>query len=176
VYQLYPEELADPQAVPSPEEDARGHGNIHYVRSSEESRSLSTRREPCVIVASGGMCEAGRILNHFKHNIDDPRCTVVLVSYQAPYSLGRKLLEKGPTVWFEGKRWNKWADVVDLSFSGHADHDDFLALLGPAAAATKKVRLVHGEIEAAEALARSLRAAGFADVELARYGENVEIG
>jgi metallo-beta-lactamase family protein len=177
VYQSYPDELVDPRAVPSPEEDERGHGNIHYVRSAEESRLLSTRRGPCVIVASGGMCEAGRILNHFKHNIDDPRCSVVLVSYQAPYSLGRKLLEKGPVVYFEGQRWNKWAEVADLTgFSGHADHDDFLQLLGPAAAATGKVRLVHGEVEAAEALARSLRAAGFADVDLAHYGETVEIG
>jgi metallo-beta-lactamase family protein len=177
VYQRYPGELVNPHAVPSPEEDEKGNGNIHYVRSAEESRLLSTRQGPCVIVASGGMCEAGRILNHFKHNIDDPRCSVVLVSYQAPYSLGRKLLEKGPVVYFEGQRWNKWADVADLTgFSGHADHEDFLRLLGPAAAATKKVRLVHGEIEAAEALARSLRAAGFADVELAHYGEQVEIG
>jgi metallo-beta-lactamase family protein len=176
VYQRYPDELVDPHAVASPEDDERGHGNIRYVRSAEESRLLSIRREPCVIVASGGMCEAGRILHHFKHNIDDPRVSVILVSYQAPYSLGRKLLEKGPVVYFEGKRWNKWAEVADLTgFSGHADHDDFLKLLGPAAAATKKVRLVHGEVDAGEALARSLRAAGFVDVELARYGERVSI-
>jgi metallo-beta-lactamase family protein len=177
VYQRYSGELVDPHAVPSPEEDEQGYGNIHYVRSAEGSRLLSTRRGPCVIVASGGMCEAGRILNHFKHNIDDPRCSVVLVSFQAPYSLGKKLLEKGPVVYFEGQRWNKWADVADLTgFSGHADHEDFLKLLGPIAAATKKVRLVHGEIEAAEALARSLRAAGFTDVDLARYGEPMGVG
>jgi metallo-beta-lactamase family protein len=123
------------------------------------------------------MCEAGRIMNHFRHNIDDPRCSILLVSYQAPQSLGRKLLERGPVVYFDGKRWNKWAEVVDLTgFSGHADHDDLLKLLSPTASETKKVRLVHGEVEAGEALARSLRAVGFRDVDLAHYGEQVEIG
>jgi metallo-beta-lactamase family protein len=177
VYQKHLDELAVKEAVISPGEDDRGISNVRYVRSVEESRRLSTRRDSCVIVASGGMCEAGRIMNHFRHNIDDPRCSILLVSYQAPQSLGRKLLERGPVVYFDGKRWNKWAEVVDLTgFSGHADHDDLLKLLSPTASETKKVRLVHGEVEAGEALARSLRAAGFADVDLARYGESVEVG
>src|SRR5205814_8354156 len=134
-------------------------------RSQEESRELSARRGPCVLVASGGMVEGGRSLHHLKDVIDDPRCSVVLVSYQAPHSLGRRLLERGPAVRFHGHKWNKWADVVALpGFSGHADHDDFLALLRPLAGSGPRVRLVHGEEEQAEALAGALRAEGFADV------------
>lgn len=163
VYQLHPDRVL-PGAVPPPEGEA---GPVRYVRGLEESRDLSTRREACVVVASGGMCEGGRILHHLRHNVDDPRNTIALVSYQAPGSLGRRLLEKGPTVRFAGRDWNKWADVVDLNgFSGHADRDDFRALLGPAAGRAGKVRLVHGEPEQADALAGTLRELGFADVDV----------
>src|SRR5262249_48596133 len=95
--------------------------NVYYVRSPEESKELDGRREPCVIVAPGGMCEGGRIVQHLKQHIDDPRCSVVLVNYQAPHTPGRQLLERGPTVRLHGRKWNKWADVVYLAgFSGHA--------------------------------------------------------
>src|SRR5262249_35255336 len=66
---------------------------IRYAREREESRELSRQREPCVIVASGGMCEGGRILHHLQNHVDDPRCTVALVSYQAPGTPGRQLLD-----------------------------------------------------------------------------------
>jgi metallo-beta-lactamase family protein len=149
---------------------------VRYVRSLTESRELSTRREPCVIVASGGMCEAGRILRHLQENIDDPRASVVLVSYQAPQSLGRRLLEPGPRVRFRGRDWNKWADVVDLNgFSGHADHNDFLDLLTPLAGKTRKVRLVHGDRASAEALSSALRETGFAEVEIPWRGDKVSV-
>jgi metallo-beta-lactamase family protein len=149
---------------------------VHYVRSLEESRALSTRHEPCVIVASGGMCEAGRILRHLQENIDDPRASIVLVSYQSPMSLGRKLLQQGPHVHFRGRNWNKWADVIDLhGFSGHADHNDFLHLLSPLADKTRKVRLVHGEPQSAEALSSALRKTGFAEVEIPWRGDKVSV-
>jgi len=149
---------------------------VHYVRSLQESRELSKQREPCVIVASGGMCEAGRILRHLQENIDDPRASIVLVSYQSPLSLGRKLLERGPKIHFRGRNWNKWADVVGLhGFSGHADHNDFLHLLSPLAAKTRKVRLVHGDRESAEALSSALRKTGFAEVEIPWRGDKVSV-
>src|SRR5262249_21786449 len=130
---------------------------VRFIRDADESRELSHRREPCVVVASGGMCEGGRIVQHLKHNIDDPRCTVALVSYQAPGTPGRQLLERGPTVRFHGRKWNKWAEVVDLNgFSGHADHSDLLEQLAPSASLTRKVCLVHGEPERAEALRAAL--------------------
>jgi metallo-beta-lactamase family protein len=147
-----------------------------YLHDRDEARSVSMGREPCVIVASGGMCEGGRILQHLKHHLDDPRCTIVLVSYQAPHSLGHQLLQKCPTVRFHGRTWNKWASVVELNgFSGHADRDDFLALLGDAAAETGRVRLVHGEPAQSEALAGTLRSRGFREVEAARREECVSV-
>jgi metallo-beta-lactamase family protein len=153
---------------------AAGLPSVHYLRSSEEAREVSMLSDPCIIVASGGMCDGGRILQHLRLHIDDPRYAVVLVSYQAPNSLGAQLLQHRPTVRFHGRSWNKWAEVVSISgFSGHADQDDFLALLAPAAAATGKVRLVHGEPPQAEALAEGLRQIGFSDVAIPRREEQV---
>jgi metallo-beta-lactamase family protein len=149
---------------------------VHYFRTHEEARAVSTQREPCVIVASGGMCDGGRIVQHLRLHLDDPRCSVLLVSYQAPHSVGAQLLERRPTVRFHGRTWNKWAEVVELNgFSGHADHDDFLALLGPVAGETGKVRLVHGELPQAEALAAGLRQVGFADVAVPHREERVSV-
>jgi metallo-beta-lactamase family protein len=147
---------------------------VRYVRDGDESKALAESGGPCVIVASGGMCEGGRIVRHLKANIDDPRSSVVLVSYQAPNSLGRRLLEPRPTVRIHGRDWNLWADVIDLNgFSGHADRNDFLDFLGPLAGRTKHVRLVHGEPEQAAALAEALRGRGFADVGIPEPGEKV---
>ena len=122
------------------------------------------------------MCDGGRITTYLRQHIDDPRTTIVLVSYQAPHSVGHRLLEKRPTVRFHGRVWNKWADVVEMKgFSGHADHNDFLALLGSSAGRTRQVRLVHGEPEQATALARGLREHGFADVEAPHLEETAEV-
>jgi metallo-beta-lactamase family protein len=167
VHSLYPCHLTD---------DARSTlpSKVQYVREREESRALSSQRGPCFLVASGGMCEAGRILNHLEQNVDDPRNSIVLVSYQAPGSLGRRLLERGPRVHFRGRSWNKWADVVDLNgFSGHADREDFLKHFRPLLPRRPRIRLVHGEYEQAHALAGALRAVGFDEVDIPRRADRV---
>jgi metallo-beta-lactamase family protein len=151
------------------------HNGAHYLRSPEDSREASHDRGPSVIIAPSGMCEGGRILHHLKLHIDDPRTTVVLVNYQAPHTPGRRLLERGPTVRFHGKKWNKWADIVYLAgFSGHADHDDLLAFFEPLSRRTK-VCLVHGELEQAAAFRDALLAVGFRDVAIPARGETVAV-
>jgi metallo-beta-lactamase family protein len=149
---------------------------VRYVRSHEESRALTQLLAPAVILAPGGMCEGGRILQHLKHHVDDPRCSIVLVSYQAPHTPGRRLLERGPTVRIHGRKWNKWAEVFYLAgFSGHADHNDLVAYLGPLAGRAGKLCLIHGEEEQAQALARNLRERGFAGVLLPERGETIAV-
>jgi metallo-beta-lactamase family protein len=150
---------------------ASGPEAIH-LRTAEEVEEVTTARGAAIVVASGGTCDGGRIMRHLRHHIDDPRASVVLVSYQPPHSVGARLLERGPTVRFHGRTWNKWAEIVQISgFSGHADQNDFLALLGPAAAEANRVRLVHGEPEHAKALAESLRQVGARDVAAPIHGE-----
>ncbi|HEV3146891.1 MAG TPA: MBL fold metallo-hydrolase RNA specificity domain-containing protein, partial [Gemmataceae bacterium] len=106
----------------------------------------------------------------------DPRCSVVLVSYQAAGTLGRKMLDRGPTVRFLGKDWNKWAEIERLEgFSAHADQPDFLAYFQPLLGKVGKVCLVHGERERAEALALALREQGWPDVCFPTVGDCVEL-
>jgi metallo-beta-lactamase family protein len=158
-----------------PDADLHGPG-VEYIRSREESEIASTERGPAVIIAPSGMCDGGRVLHHLKQHLDDPRCTILLVSYQAPHTLGRQLLEPRPTVRFHGRAWNLWAEVVEVDgFSGHAGHDDLLAAIGPLAGRAKKVRLVHGEMERAEVLAKALGEAGFGDVAVPERGETVTL-
>lgn len=136
-----------------------------WLESEDDAWLKSTQRDQCIIVASGGMCEGGRIVQHLKYHIDDPRSTVVLVSYQAPDSIGAQLLSPVPTIRFHGKTWNKWIDVAEVKgFSGHADKDDFEGLLQGAVSGTRHVRLVHGEPWSLFALEKQLRQMGFADV------------
>ncbi len=178
VYKAHPNSLAEDVAI----EVREGHGilggdGVEYVREFEESMWLTTRPGPCIIIASSGMCDAGRIIGHLKQNVDDPRCTVALVSYQAQGTTGRRLLEPKPTVRFQGREWNKWIEVVHLDgFSGHADKADFIAYLSPLVGKVKKVRLIHGEREQAEALAATLRELGFPDVSVPAPGDRVEVG
>lgn len=178
VYRSHPNSLSADVATAVKE----GHGilggdGVRYVREFEESMKLVTRPGPVVVVAAAGMCDAGRIVAHLKQNIDDPRCTVALVSYQAAGTTGRKLLEPKPTIRFQGREWNKWIDVVHLNgFSGHADRNDFLAYLSPLAGKVGKVRLIHGEHEQADAMAETLRGVGFPDVRVPEPGEKVVIG
>jgi metallo-beta-lactamase family protein len=170
IHRLYPDLLAEPYRHEVANPLAR------YVRDARESRALSREPGPCVLVASGGMCEAGRIVNHLEHNVDDPRSTILLVSYQAPGSLGRKLLERGPTVRIRGRSWNKWADVVDLNgFSAHADQADLRQFFRPLYDRQPRVCLVHGEPEQAHALAGVLRDDGIMDVSVPARGDGVNL-
>jgi metallo-beta-lactamase family protein len=147
---------------------------VTYIRDFEDSIRISRRPDPCIVIAASGMCDAGRILHHLKEHVDDPRCTVILVSYQAYGTTGRRLLEKSPTVKFLGKDWNKWAEIVHLDgFSSHADRSDFMAYLSPLAGQVHKIRLIHGEREQAEALATGLRELGFNDVGVPSPGDVV---
>ena len=158
-----------------------GHGilggdGVTYIRKPEESLRLTARTGACVVIASSGMCDAGRIQQHLKAHIDDPRACIVLVSYQAQGTVGRKLLESGPKIRFGGKDWNKWIEVHHLDgFSGHADKNDFIAYLTPLVGKVKKIRLIHGERDQAEALATTLEGLGFDDVSVPNPGDVVEL-
>jgi metallo-beta-lactamase family protein len=153
-----------------------GGRRVRYVEKVHESIALNGRREPCVIISASGMCEAGRVLHHLRHNVEDPRGTILIAGYQAPDTLGRRLVERRPEVRILGRALALKAEVVVLNgLSSHADHGDLMRSLGPLAGTTRRVRLVHGEPARAEALAVGLRAGGFADVSIPDRGESVPV-
>jgi metallo-beta-lactamase family protein len=177
VFRLHPECFDDETArLLEQDPDLFGRHRVHYLKSVEESKRLNGQREPCVIIAASGMCEAGRILHHLVHNIEDSRNTVMIVGYQAPNTLGRRLVEKRPEVRVLDHVLKLRAEIVVLNgFSSHADHQDLLDYYRPLAGKVKKVRLVHGEEPQATALAEALRKEGFVDVSAPAPGERVEV-
>ena len=168
VFRAHPECFDDEtRELLATQPDLFGERHVRYVETVNESVSLNHRQEPCVIIASSGMCEAGRILHHLKHNLDNARNTILIAGYQAEHTLGRRLVEKQPEVRVLGRMIPMKAEVVVLNgLSSHADHADLLRMLGPLAKGTARVRLVHGEVPRAEALAVGLRGIGFADVAI----------
>ena len=151
-----------------------GEGRVHYVEKVHDSIALNRAPGPCVIISASGMCEAGRVLHHLKHNLGDARNTILIAGYQADGTLGRRLVERRPEVRVLGRAVPVKAEIVVLNgLSSHADHPDLLRALGPLAATTGKVRLVHGEPDRAARLVEGLRGVGFADVAAAERGDVV---
>lgn len=156
--------------------DLFGEQRIHYVEKVHDSIALNGRPGPSIIISASGMCEAGRILHHLKHNIEDSRNTILIVGFQAPETLGRRLVERRPEVRILGRSCAVKAEIVVLNgLSSHADHKDLLRDLGPLVGKTQRIRLVHGEPDRATALAVGLRTLGFTDVEIPDRGDVVAI-
>jgi metallo-beta-lactamase family protein len=156
--------------------DLFGEQHVRYVDKVHESIALNDRRDPCVIISASGMCEAGRILHHLKHNVEDARSTILIAGYQAEGTLGRRLVERRPEVRVLGRTLALRAEVVVLNgLSSHADHGGLLRSLGPLVGTAQRVRLVHGEPARAEALAEGLRAVGFADVAVPERGDSAPL-
>jgi len=177
VFRLHPECFDEETALLLEDDpDVFGEKRIRYVRAVEESKQLNDLRDPCIIIAASGMCEAGRILHHLKHNIEDERNAVLIVGYQAPETLGKRLVERRPEVRILDRYYKLRAEVVVMNgFSAHADRQDFLDYLGPLSGQARAVRLVHGEPEQSEALAEALRGRGFADVAIPDRGDSVHL-
>jgi metallo-beta-lactamase family protein len=175
VFRLHPECFDEETAKLLAEDpDLFGGRRVHYVQSVEESKKLNDRKDPCIIIAASGMCETGRIVHHLKHGIEDPRNTVAIIGFQAPETLGRRIVEKRPEVRIHGQMLKLRAEVVVMNgFSSHADQNDFRDYLKPLAKDTAHVRLVHCDVDQAEALAKSLRSYGFTDVAIPDRGESV---
>jgi len=141
VFRLHPECFDEATAkLLEDDPDLFGGRRIQYTRTVEESKRLNARSEPCVIIAASGMCEAGRIVHHLKHGIEDPRNTILIIGFQAPETLGRRLVERREEVRIHGQFWKLRAEVVVMNgFSSHADRNDFRDLLGPLAGQVKQV-------------------------------------
>lgn len=155
--------------------DLFGGRQVRYIESVHESIALNHFADPCVIISASGMCEAGRILHHLRHNVCDPRSTILLVGFQADGTLGRRLAEGRSEVRILGGVYPVKAEVLALDgLSSHADQPEIIAALRPLAGSAR-VRLVHGEPDRAAALAEALRAAGFADVAVPAPGDTATV-
>ncbi len=130
--------------------------------TSDESRMINADRTPKVIISASGMCEAGRIRHHLKHNLWRPECTVLFVGYQAVGTLGRALLENAPSVKLFGETVDVQAELCQLTgLSGHADRDGLLRWVNAFENKPKRVFVIHGEDEVENIFTDALREQGF---------------
>ncbi len=138
---------------------------LHYVRSLEESKALNGRPGPMVIISASGMAESGRILHHLRNNIGDPRNTIVIVSWQAPDTLGRRLAEGAHQVRIFGEEFVRRAEVAVVDgLSAHAGQNFLLEYALAARQRVRQIILVHGEEAPEQALQQKLAEAGAAPV------------
>ena len=135
-----------------------GSKYVEFCESWEDSRRLNYQPGPAVIIASSGMCEAGRIRHHLKHTVENPDNAIVIVSYQAENTLGRKISDGVERIqimdqWYE---LNAAVYVLD-GFSGHADRNDLGWWYEQTGGKIGKGFLVHGEVESMESLSSVLQ-------------------
>jgi metallo-beta-lactamase family protein len=149
---------------------------MRFVREVEESKAINKLQGPAIIISASGMCETGRILHHLKNNIEDARNTVVIVGWQAPHTLGRRLVEKQQRVRIFGKEYERRAEVHVLNgFSAHADRGELLdwfdQMRDPS---LERVFVVHGEVESSMALAEAFKERRVAHVLVPEPSQEVE--
>lgn len=144
-----------------------GFDNLHYTTNVAESKKINDLKDPCIIISSSGMCEAGRILHHLKNNIENPRNTILIVGYMAEDTLGRKIANREPEVKIFGQSYKLRARVKILNtFSAHADYKDVMKFVGHMnLERLKKVFLIHGEDDALAAMGEHLLSIGVKEVQ-----------
>jgi metallo-beta-lactamase family protein len=160
-----------------PGHDIFGFKQLRYIRDVEQSKRLNSLTGPGVIISASGMAEAGRIQHHLKNNIADSRNTILIVGWQAPNTLGRRIVEKTPMVRIYGKEYPLRAEVVTLNgFSNHADQPGLLSWAQGFKPPPKRTFVVHGDPDAATELAARLRQdLGFPEVMIPALHQTVEI-
>lgn len=125
--------------------------------SAEQSQALNTVNGPCIIIAGAGMCNAGRIMHHLRHNLWHDDCHVIIVGYQAYGSLGRSLIEGAGKVRIMGETVSVRATISALGgFSAHAGQTDLLRWLEPMTGDRPQVILTHGESHQQQQLASKI--------------------
>ncbi len=156
--------------------DPFGFDMMRYTRSTNQSKELNFLREPAVIISASGMCEAGRILHHLKNNVEDPRNTVLIVGWQAPNTLGRRIVEKQPRLRILGEEYDLRAEVVTINgFSAHAGRSELLDWTARINERPRQTFVVHGELDASLALADGLRGQGYPDVQVPELGQRFTV-
>ncbi|MDD7512233.1 MAG: MBL fold metallo-hydrolase [Peptostreptococcaceae bacterium] len=132
--------------------------NLRFTRSTAESQSLNMDKSPKVIISASGMCEAGRIRHHLKHNLWDSRNSIVFVGYQGEGTLGRMLVEGAKEVTLFGEVIAVNAEIHNLEgFSGHADQNGLFSWVAGFQQKPSKVFIVHGETESKETFAKLIK-------------------
>jgi metallo-beta-lactamase family protein len=146
------------------------------ISSTQDSKQLTQSKMPAIIISSSGMATGGRVLHHLKAALPDSRNTALFVGFQAEGTRGRQLVDGAPAVKIHGQMVPVHAHVVRIdSMSAHADSQEILRWLGGFTRAPTMTFLVHGEINAMEALDASIKSALGWHTKMPAHEERVEL-
>ncbi|MDZ4757077.1 MAG: MBL fold metallo-hydrolase [Bacteroidota bacterium] len=160
-----------------PENDAFDFPDLYYISSKEQSMALNNDNKPSIIISASGMAEAGRVKHHIANNIEQKQNTILLVGYCTPESLGGRLKNGNKEVKIFGQMHQVNCRIENLEgYSAHGDYNEMLEYLScQNPAETKKIFLVHGEIEAQTNFLRLLHEKKFKHVEIPELGDEFEL-
>ncbi|MGV8049837.1 MAG: MBL fold metallo-hydrolase [Anaerolineaceae bacterium] len=148
--------------------------NLYFTRSVDESKALNEYHEPMLIISASGMAENGRILHHLANNIEDGRNTIVIISWQSPNTLGRRLAEQEHKVHIFGDEYYRKAEVVTIGgLSAHAGQDGLVEYVLSSRETLKRIIFVHGEEKAFAALTGRLKE--YSDMPEIAYPQKGEV-
>lgn len=155
---------------------ARDLATMRWTATAEESKQINAISGPCLIMAPSGMCNAGRILHHLRHNIGNPEAHVLIVGFQGRGTIGRQLVDGAKEIFVYGERYTVRARIHTLGgFSAHAGQTDLLKWFAPLASARPRVVLTHGEDGPRQALAASIASRHGLTAVLPALGETVTL-
>ena len=149
---------------------------LQFSRTADESKELNAKEESAIIISASGMCEVGRIKHHLKHHLWDPNSTILFVGYQAPGTLGRKLVdgEKKVKIFGEEIAVNARIEYIE-GYSGHADQEWLMNFVYSFTNPPKHIFLVHGEPEGQMVLKQKLEENTEIPITIPEFGESYEL-
>jgi metallo-beta-lactamase family protein len=155
---------------------ARELDHVTMIESAQESMALNEKSGPLMIIAGSGMCTAGRILHHLRHNLWRPETSVLFVGYQAEGSLGRRLVEGADEVKIFGETIAVKARIATINgFSGHAGQTELVEWFDSLAGSHPRLVITHGEDKSRKALAKIINERYHVRPVLPTEGQTIEL-
>ncbi len=149
---------------------------LKFTQTADESKALNEDPTPSIIISASGMCEVGRIKHHLKHNLWNPKATILFVGYQAPGTLGYSIVNGAKSVKIFGEEIAVNARIEYIEgYSGHADQEGLMNFIYSFISKPKHIFLVHGEEEAQNILKEKIKEETKIGVTIPEFGETYEI-
>ena len=150
--------------------------NLTYIHSLDASKALNERKDAMIIISASGMAEVGRIVHHIRWNIENPKNTIMIVSWQAPYTMGRRLADREDRINIFGETLRVRAEIATIGgLSAHAGQDLLTEYALGVKNSVQKVFLVHGEPRGALPLKEKMETQGMKNIFYPKMNEFAEI-
>jgi metallo-beta-lactamase family protein len=177
VFRMHPELFDRTEEFVQKEPTLFDYHLVTYVHDVEESKRLNTLKGPAIIISASGMAENGRIVHHLANHCEDARNCILIVGFQASYTLGHRIESGQKRVNILGEPHTIAAEVVSIDgYSAHAGRDELRQWVRNIGGPIKRAFCVHGEPDALLAMKKILEEEGVKEVHVPTHGEKVEIG